>query len=220
MKPAWWFLLICLLVPGCDRRGPGITDPEIPVIGYRIEGVVTDELARPVADVQVVLYYDLSPESGDSVTRAYTPADTSEFIIVRVLDASGATVRQLYAGQAPQGSDLYIVWDERDSLGNTVRSGLYSIVFTVSGQVRKSYRLIVDGNLNAVTDSLGRFEIPESDLPVDEIAPFYDEDSRFLGNYRITDQVYLLFTAPSYTSRTFHIVLAKNRVTNFSAILL
>lgn len=207
-----------ILMEGCDRRVPGLSESDPVIDGYRINGKLVDDFLRPLVGVQVVLYYALAFAGSDSVDRAYTPSVQGEFVTVEVKSWTGLTVRVLFAGPAPQDSTLYVPWDGRDDSGNIARSGLYTVTYTVANVVRKSYRFIVDGNPNDVTDAEGRFMIPESDLPVNEIAPYYDSNDAFVGRFQISDEVFLRFVGASF-SRTFRVSLLKNRITNFSAVL-
>jgi len=152
------FLL--LLAAGCNRPAPGLNDSETAMNGYRIEGKLIDEFLRPLVGVQVLLYYDLSFISADSTSRAYTPSSQGEVVTIEVKDRAGQTVRTLFSGPAPQDSLVVVSWNERDDNGDIVRSGLYTVTYTVAGVVRKSYRLIIDGNQNSVTDTEGRFVSP------------------------------------------------------------
>ena len=210
------FLL--LLAAGCNRPAPGLNDSETAMNGYRIEGKLIDEFLRPLVGVQVLLYYDLSFISADSTSRAYTPSSQGEVVTIEVKDRAGQTVRTLFSGPAPQDSLVVVSWNERDDNGDIVRSGLYTVTYTVAGVVRQSYRLIIDGNQNSVTDTEGRFVIPESDLPVDEIAPYYDSSDAFVGEFQIRNEVFLRFVAPSF-ARTFRVALVKNKITNFVVVL-
>ncbi len=205
--------MLFLCFASCDRSVPGPDDSDVTINGYRIEGQVLDGFLRPLVGVQVVLYYGLAYVDGDSVSRAYTPAAQGEFVTVEVKNTSGQAVRVLFAGLAPQDSGLYIPWDYRDDDGAVVRSGLYTVTYSVTGNVRKSYRQVVDGNPNDTTDAEGRFVIPESDLPVGEIAPFYTSSDVFDGEYEIMNEVFLRFVSPAF-SRTYKVVLLKDKVTN------
>lgn len=208
---------IAFFVVACDRSSPGVNDADIAINGYRIEGTVRDGFLRPLGGMEVRLYYTLVLESTDSVSRVYQPQTPGEFIVVEVKDAAGGLVNTLFAGQA-NDSDLFVIWNQLDSLGNPVRSGLYTISYSVGSVIRMSYRQIVDGNPNAGTDSNGRFVIPESDLPIGEIAPYFDAVGVFLGQYEISDEVFLQFVDPSF-SRTYRVPLTKDKTTNFSPVL-
>jgi len=210
--------LLVVFMEGCNRKVPGLNDPEVAIDGYRIEGAIVDDFLRPLAGVQVILFYSLAFANGDSVDRAYSPSSPGEFVTVEVKSWTNQTVRVLFAGQAPQDSMLYVPWDGRDDSGSVVRSGIYTVTYTVSSVVRKSFRLIVHGNQNAVTDAEGKFVIPESDLPVDEIAPYYDSNDAFVGQFQFSDQVLLQFLSTSF-SRTYRVALLKNKITNFSAVV-
>ena len=210
--------IMVFLIGGCDRRNPGLIDSEIPIAGYRIEGKLSDDFQRPLVGVDVLLYYDISLLSLDSVSRIYTPAVQGEIVTVDVNDTTGQVVRLLFSGPAPQDSSLYVYWDGRDDSGNVVRSGIYRVSYTVSSSVRKSYRMIIDGNRNAVTDANGRFVIPGTDLPVNDIASYYDSSDSFIGQYQIVDGVFLRFITPTF-DRTVRVALVKDRITNFSVVL-
>lgn len=211
-------ILLFVLVGGCDRSIPGTNDSDTLIDGYRIEGMIVDDFLRPLVGVRVILFYGLAFANGDSVDRGYSPAVQGEIVTVEVKRGTGEVVRLLFAGPAPQDSVLYVPWDGRNDSGEIERSGIYTVTYTVSNTVRKSFRLIIDGNQNAVTDSEGKFLIPESDLPVDEIAPYYDSNDGFVAQFRITDEVFLRFISTSF-SRTYRVALLKNRITHFSAVV-
>lgn len=209
---------LLLVLAGCERGDPGLVETERPINGYRIEGQVMDGFLRPLVGVQVILYYGLAFASGDSISRAYTPAVQGENVTVEVKNPAGQTVRVLFSGAAPQDSSLYVPWDGRDGNGGIVRSSIYTVTYSVAGDIRKSYRQIVDGNQNDTTDAEGRFVIPEPDLPVGEIAPYYDSNDAFVGEFEVLDQVYLRFVGPSF-ARTYRVTLLKNKTTNFSVVM-
>jgi len=210
--------LLLLLMGACERGNPGVSDSDITITGYQIEGKLIDAFQRPLVGVRVLLYYDIALLSADSISRAYTPSVQGEIVTVNVKDTTGQVIRLLFAGPAPQDSDLYVFWDGRNDSGNVVRSGIYTVSYAVASVVKKSYRLIVDGNQNAVTDTEGRFVIPGFDLPVGDVALYYDSADAFVGQFQITSDVFLRFVTPSF-DRTFRISLVKDKITNFSVVL-
>ena len=210
--------LLFFFLASCERGVPGANDADVVINGYRIEGQVLDGFLRPLVGVRVILYYGLAFASGDSVSRAYSPTVQGEYVTVEVKNAAGQAVRVLFAGPAPQDSMFYVPWDGRDDGGAIVRSGMYAVTYTVTGTVKKSYRQIVDGNQNDTTNVEGRFVIPEADLPIGEIAPYYDSTDEFVGEFEITDQVYLRFVDQTF-ARTYRVAPVKNRVTKFSVVI-
>ena len=202
----------------CERGNPGLNDSDTVIAGYRIEGKLIDDFQRPLTGVEVFLYYDLALLSGDSTSRAYIPTVQSEVVTVDVKDTTGQVIRLVFSGPAPQDSAVYFFWDGRNDSGDVVRSGIYLISYTVASVVKKSYRMIVDGNLNCVTDTGGRFVIPGTDLPVDDIAPYYDSSDSFVGQFQITSDVFLRFITPTF-DRSFRVSLVKNKITKISVVL-
>jgi subtilisin family serine protease len=61
---------------------------------------------------------------------------------IRVFDAQGRMVRELYAGPLRCGQTLEATWDGRDARETRVRSGLYLITLE-SGDLRRSTRVVV-----------------------------------------------------------------------------
>jgi hypothetical protein len=206
------------LAGACERGNPGVNDSDTVITGYRIEGKLIDDFQRPLTGVEVFLYYGIAFVSGDSISRAYIPTVQSEVVTVDVKDTTGQVVRLLFSGPAPQDLAVYFFWDGRNDSGDAVRSGIYKISYTVASVVKKSYRMIVDGNLNGVTDTGGRFVIPGTDLPVDDIAPYYDSSDSFVGQYQITSDVFLRFITPTF-DRAFKVPLIKNKITDGSRTL-
>jgi len=177
---------------GCERELPYEPPHEQPIVGYRLEGYVTDRLGVPLRGVRVGLWYDY--EFLDNVVPPVTRFvvdDTTKLVNVQVLDRNRRVRAVLYEGRAPLG-ELDVKWDQRDNLKVTAPSGVYTVEFSVNGVVKASYSVVVDGAVTATTDSLGHYVIPDENLPVGYLpVPRYGSQSRFVGNYRITATVAL-----------------------------
>lgn len=199
----------------CGREIPLESQPPTAVNGYRIEGTMSDGLGRPLMDLPVRLFYDPAFSNTDSIPDPGY-AGTNEFVRVSVYDSDANPVRQLFSGVV-QETTIVITWDHLDDGGNAVGSGLYNVEFVVGSQIRKSYDVIVDGNVTAYTDSLGHYVIREKNLPVGATVPYYN-GGNFLGWYRLDPSVYLEFDTQS-GPRTYHVGLDKDVVTEFSAVI-
>lgn len=209
--------MIAIAFFGCERQIPVVPVQQAPITGYQIEGTMTDGLKRPLVGVSMRMYYDPTYVGSDSVpNRSYTPQAASEFVLVRVYNSGGLFVKLLFQGTISDTA-ITVLWDGRDAGGGPAPSGLYSVRYSVGSVVRASYPFIVDGNVTAVTDTAGFYTIGNINLPIGSIVPYYN-GTTFLGWYRIDPSVFLEVQAPSL-SRTYHIALDVNVITEFSLII-
>jgi hypothetical protein len=215
------FLFVLLLgtVLGCERELPFQAYPEKPILGYQIEGYVTDHLGIPLKGVRVAVWYDY--EFVDTVRPPSTDFfvdDPTRSILVRVYDHNQKVRAILFEGHAPAGL-LEIAWNKRDSFGSLVPSGVYTVDFNVNGVSRASYSVVVDGAVTAVTDSLGYYVIPEENLPIGfyPVPQTIVQDPSSYGSYRITPLVSLelYLGVHPWTSVT----LTKDQVTRHDFII-
>jgi hypothetical protein len=178
---------------GCERELPYQVPSEKPVVGYQVEGYITDHLGVPLKGVRVALWYDY--ELVDTI-RPPTPSffvdDSTKTVSVQVLNRGRRVIAVLFQGRSPVGL-LDTEWDRRDASGLPVPSGIYTVDFSLNGVSRASYKVVNDGAVTAVTDSLGHYVIPDENLPVGfyPVPRYSSADSHFFGNYRITPSVAL-----------------------------
>ena len=209
--------LVTMILAGCERDIPVAATSTIPVSGYRIEGTITDGLRRPLVGVPIRLFYDPTFVGTDSIpTMSYLLQAVNEFVRVLVYTSSGQFVRSLFA-QTVTDTAIVIIWDQRSDAGVPVASGLYSVQYRVGSEIRKSYDVIVDGNITATTDSAGFYSVNETNLPVGAVVQYYN-GLTFLGWYRLEPSVFLQIDAPTL-NRIYHVALEKNIVTEFSLIV-
>jgi len=198
---------------GCERELPFEASVDESISGYRVEGYVTDRLGVPMKNVRITLWYDFfSIGNTNPPSRSLVVDDASKPVLLRVLDIQDRVVKVLFSGQAPLG-ELEYVWNNTDSVGRLVPSGVYKTEFRLGGVVKNSFTVIVNGAVSAVTDSLGHYLIPNENLPVDfSPAPLYSSDGRrFLGNYQITPYILLDFTLDF--PRRVSLTLKKDEIT-------
>jgi len=101
------FVLVCL---GCERD-IGV-DSTLVISGYRIDGRVIDRIGNPVANVEIILFYNY--EYVDYITppsKAYIVPASQPTVTVVVKNRSGQTLRTLYSGNPPAGTFL-VDWDK------------------------------------------------------------------------------------------------------------
>ncbi len=186
-------MLVLLLggVVGCERDLPYVAPAEKPIVGYQVEGYITDHLGVPLKGVRVGLWYDY--EFVDTLhlpSPSFYVDDSAKTARVQVFSRSQTVVAVLFAGHSPVGT-MDFEWDKHDGLGNLAPSGVYTVEFSMNNVSRASYTVVVDGAITAVTDSLGHYVIPDENLPVGfyPVPRFSSVDSYFFGNYRITPSI-------------------------------
>lgn len=206
-------LLATLGILGCERDLPFEATVDLSIQGYQVEGYVTDRLGVPMRNVRIALWYDFVPFGTNTPpSRSLYVDDSSKSILLRALDLRGRIVKVVYSGKAPVG-ELDYSWNNTDSLGRAVPSGVYQVELRLDNVVRNSYTVIVNGAVTAVTDSLGHYIIGNDYLPVDFApAPLYSSDGkRFLGNYKIAPFIGLDFQFDIV--RRISVTLKKDEIT-------
>ena len=207
------FVVLLGGVLGCERELPYQAPAQKPIVGYQIEGYVTDRLGVPLKGVRVALWYDY--ELVDTV-RVQSPSffvdDSTKIARVQVLNRSQRVIAILFEGRSLV--DLVKPeWDKRDASGNLVPSGVYTVDFSLNGVSRASYAVVVDRAVTAVTDSLGHYLIPDENLPVGfyPVPRYSSLDSQFYGNYRITPFVVLELYLDIHRGSSF--TITKDQIT-------
>jgi hypothetical protein len=198
-----WLAVVLTLVGGvgCEREVPFVVPPPVPINGYQIEGYVTDRLGIPVKNLPIALWYEFDYLDGNPPNRLFYVDNSNETSLVRVIDAKKNVKRVLFQGRAPLGP-LDVSWDKKDSLGQPVPTGIYTVDFRQGGVPKNSYTRVVNGNVTVVTDSLGHYTITNDQLPVGFYpVPLYgNDDSSFLGNFQVSSYVVLEFYLTSHRS--------------------
>ena len=200
---------------GCERDLPFVVPPDQPVAGYHLEGYVTDRLGIPVKGLPIALWYDFDYLDSNPPPRGpFVVTDSLAENLVQVFDYGSNLRRVLFKGRRPVGP-LDVEWDQRDSTGRSVATGVYTIGFSVNGVRKSAYTVIVNGAITAVTDSLGHYSIPDPSLAMDFYpAPLYGADgTKFLGNFQISTYVILEFYLDSHRSAS--VTMTKDQLTRF-----
>ncbi|MBI3585748.1 MAG: hypothetical protein HY088_01300 [Ignavibacteriales bacterium] len=210
-----FYAFMIVVVSGCEREIPLALSSEPEISGYRIEGTLTDRLGNPYRDIPVQLFYDYgSVDSNDPPSKEFQVNDPVKIILVGVYDRKEHLKRILFNGRAERGP-FVIVWDQKESNGVPAPSGVYTVRYIVDEQTKKSYPVTVSGNVTARTDSLGKFLIPDDNLPIDFYpVPLYNSDSSvYYGNHRIIPYVVLQFALAENNSRSIYLHIEKNHIT-------
>lgn len=206
-------LLACVLSALACERDTGIVSSEV-ISGYRIDGRVVDRIGNPVKNVDVKVFYNYEYVDYNSPpSKEYDVPDPSPTVTVVVRNRNGQNIRTLYSGNPPPGPFL-VEWDKKDADSVDAPSGVYSVHYLVNNTTQKSYDIAVEGTLVARSDSLGKYVIPNDNLPVGFYpVPLYNADKTlFYGNHRISSSILLLFST-SARYREVYITVVKDRVT-------
>jgi len=87
------------------------------------------------------LYATPNPLGWGGSTALSFSLDREEPLGVRVFDASGRLVRDLYRGRAPAGKQT-LWWNGDDDTGHRVASGVYHVVL-VAGQSQQTTKVVI-----------------------------------------------------------------------------
>lgn len=189
------YLMVLLgLSLGCDRQIP-LPDENPRIIGYEVQGTVTDQIGNPISNVAVFLDYITNLVGPDTtVTRRYFVPDSSVPVQTIVVNWTKKVIRVLTAPQHYFGW-YQELWDGKDSTGSVPPSGIYYVEYLVDGTVKFSYNQLVSGGQVAKTDTNGQYTVPIQYLPVDSASvPYFSSyDSSYVGNLLITSDVILTF---------------------------
>jgi hypothetical protein len=207
-----YLMVILVLSAGCDRQIPILENSSI--VGYEVQGTVTDQIGNPVPNVDVFLDYTANLVGADTApTRRYFVPDPSVPVQTVVVNWSKQVIRVLTPLQSYFGW-YQEFWDGKDSTGSVPPSGIYYIEYVVGGAVKFSYNQLVSGGQVATTDTKGQYTIPIQYLPVDSasVPDFSAYDSSYVGNLLISNDVILTFQYPTHIQQVER-TLNKGQVT-------
>jgi len=182
-------MVLVLLLYGCNREIPVAESPN--VIGYEVQGTVTDQIGNPIPYVKVLVDYTLNLVGGDTAaTRGYFFSEPTAAVQTVVVNWDNQIVRALTQPQNYSGW-YEILWDGKDSSGTLVPSGIYYVQYRAGGVVRFSYNQLVSGGEVATTDVQGNYTIPIQNLPIDSssVPDFSYDDSTYDGNLQVTNDI-------------------------------
>ncbi len=110
--------------------------------------------------------------AGGAPTVAYNLPTAAEGVVVEIRDASGALVRTLSNGAAPQG-DNSLAWDGKGEKGQSLTAGMYTVSVTATDSTGKQFAgtPLVQGKVDGIALdgttpllSVGGINIPLSDV--------------------------------------------------------
>jgi hypothetical protein len=187
--------LSVLGVVACERELLPL-DPSLVISGYEIRGTVSDRFGNPINGVEVSIDYTLEwVDGGPEPVRVYEVPLLGESITVSVVSRDGRTAFVEALGMQPGGPFSY-VWDGRDVLGQLVTPGVYEVRYQSAAGIRRTYPVLISGTRATTTDSLGRFSIPDRELPVGfyPVPEYSPSGTTYYGNLRVTSEVVLGFS--------------------------
>jgi hypothetical protein len=214
-----YLLMLVALCAGCERPIP-VPDQTPGVIGYEVQGTVTDQIGNPVPNVKVYVDYIGSYVYTDSAaTRQYFISDPSASVQTVVVNWNNQLIRVLTPLQTHYGW-YQVLWNGKDSTGFLPPSGIYYVEYLVNGVPRFSYNQLVSGGQVAATDAQGHYTIPIQYLPVDSssVPVFSSYDSTYVGNLLISNAVIFTFAYPTNVHQIQR-SLTKGQVTIINLIL-
>lgn len=189
------FISFSVLNFPCEREII-LNDPALKINGYGIEGHVFDRFGNPIPDVDVYLDYGTRfVNNGPEPSKVYTVTGSPENITVLVYTRAGSLYRTIgtYSGITGPFS---IDWDKLKQSNEPALPGVYSVRYQVGSNERLSYPVLVYNTQITRTDSTGRYSVTDQNLPVDFYPiPEYSSNGTFIGNYQITNEVYLQFSS-------------------------
>lgn len=186
------------------------------ITGYQINGLVTNASGTPLADVSVFLSYEY-------VRISSTPIDTIVVVVVKdsslvsidALSEKKTVIRNLFTGWRRTGPIPRYTWSGEISNNVFVPPGYYFIRYSIDSEIKKEVPITVERTKTASTDSVGKFIIPNQNLPVNKIIERYDTSDRYLGTYTVTEAVFLeLYHGSTY--RRGRVDLKKDVITRVS----
>lgn len=186
------------------------------ITGYQINGYVSNASGTPLGDVSVFLSYEY-------VKISNTPLDTivvavvkdSSLVSIDVLSENKKLIKNLFTGWRSTGLLPRYTWSGEVSNNLFVSPGYYYIRYSIDSEIKKEVPITVERTKTASTDSVGKFIIPNINLPVNKIVDRYDTSNRYLGTYVVTEWVFLeLYHGSAY--RRGRVELKKDVITRVS----
>lgn len=203
-----WVYVVSLpwLIAGCKSDSVG------PSQGSYVSGIVRDSVGNPAAGAYLNFLYDIAPHSLRK-PGSTMPTTTIEFQLPRsgILRISIANylhvvVRTLPADTVEPGINA-VQWDFKDDQGRSLYSDVYFITGMLDDSllgVRRMLAVVDQHNVTnpapfATTDWAGRFMIPLSRLPLNEVFTRTDFDGDSIGTFTIgSKQLLYAFTQTRY----------------------
>jgi len=209
----FFLLMLCFAAVSCREIEP-YYDPEY-VQGYQVSGILTSSNGIPIDSAGVQLNYYFRYYSDEPVDTAEAIVnDSSQFIDVSVYTKEHVFLKTLYSGRAGfTGPIPYVYWDGKDSQGVSMPSGKYLLRYEIDSVFIKYSTTILQGQISAVTDSWGRFVIPNEYLPVGEIFNIYYLSGQYYITYQVEPRIALVFIRGDKRTDYYTVELQKDKIT-------
>jgi hypothetical protein len=181
---------------------------------------VRDRFGNPVPGVEVRIDYLLEyVDDGPEPQRTYEVPPPGEAITVGVFNRNNQIVYAYSAGVVQPGPFTFS-WDKSTLSGAQAPPGVYRVAYTAGPGVRLSFPVLISGGRAALTDSLGRYAVPDLALPVDfyPIPDYSSDGNTYFGNFRVSSEVVLGFLIDGFeVYRTVQLI--RDQVVTFDARL-
>lgn len=206
-------LLISIIA--CAAAALGILSCNSDTVGppaeKAITGVVTDSAGRPVPGALLNMFYLVAYRP---LGKPAVPLPTTVFefdvphpgvLRVSIENYTHDTIRILHADTVAAGWNL-VEWDFTDNRGRSMYSDVYSVTGTLDDSLLRVFKVfaVVEQQYSenpapfALTDRFGRFSIPLSRLPVNEVFTRWDYNGDSLGTFRIGPKDLLVAFTPGF----------------------
>lgn len=211
------FFLFVMTFLSCREIIP--VEEEQNIIGYQINGFVTDASGNSIESVKVYLSYDKVKISSIPMdTVALYISDPNIYVTVDVFNINNEFVANIFTGKLPVGVVERFNWDGRIDSNIFAPSGYYKIVIYYNNQFVKEYPILVEGNKTAETNKKGEFFILNENLPIGKIYDRYDSLKKYIGTYKIIETVLLELEYKGVYKRGY-VSLDYNKITKVSITL-
>ncbi|MDP2207766.1 MAG: hypothetical protein Q8K98_03195 [Bacteroidota bacterium] len=211
-----YFLVPIFLFTAISCREIIPFDDSDSITGYQINGLVTNSSGTPVADVNVYLSYEYVKISNSPIdTITLMVVKDSSMVSIDALSEKKTVIRNLFTGWRRTGPIPRYFWSGEVANNVFVSPGYYFIRYSIDSEIKKDVSIIIERTKTASTDSVGKFIIPNINLPVNKIIDRYDTSDRYLGTYAVTEWVFLeLYHGSTY--RRGRVELKKDVITRLS----
>ncbi len=191
------------LLTGCSDDDPVKPDSET----YAgLTGVVVDTSGQPLSGVAIGIVYELTGKVSQNQSPAFMirpsdkPATQLQFVVPEtgvvqalIFDYAGDLVVTLVAGVLQAGRHS-VIWQAQDDDGERVPTGLYYFYVQLGDRtpIVADIFLFDDEPVsflaapNALADEEGRFQIPDSLIPVGETLIGTDETGQVVGEVTVS----------------------------------